>query len=331
MQSQENNPGSHSGLVLALSGGAAAGLAHVGVLQELAENSIPVRAVAGTSIGAEIGAFFASGMPLDELERLATDMDWKQTLQLFMPDLTTGGLVSGSKIIDYLSRELGAHAIEGLAMGFVAVATDLETGEQVVINRGSVVDAVRASISLPGLIAPHRIKGRWLVDGSVVNPVPFDVARERFGGPVLAVGVHAAVRARAARKSLPASSQWHTRARQLLRQPWMKRAGAMQAWIEAQLENHLKTRDAKTPWSARRVLDQAMGITQAEIVRLRAGKNPPDLMIEPDIGGIGVLEFYRGREAIAAGRKAVRKNLATIRGLLETGTRPAGRPDDPAS
>lgn len=329
MQSQEKNPGSNSGLVLALSGGGAAGLAHIGVLQELAENSIPVRAVAGTSIGAEIGAFLASGMPLDDLERLATAMDWKQTLQLFMPDLPTGGLVSGSKIIDYLNRELGAHDIEELAVGFVAVATDLETGEQVVIDHGDVVDAVRASITVPGLIAPHRIGQRWLVDGGVVNPVPFDVARERFGGPVLAVGVHAAVRV--TRKPLPVTSQWRARARQLLRQPWMKRAAPMQIWLQAQLENHLKTRDAKTPWTARRVLDQVMGITQTEIVRLRADRNPPDLMIAPDVGGIGVLEFYRGREAIAAGRKAVRKNLATIRSLLETGTRPAGRQDDPAS
>ncbi len=331
MQSQEKNPGSNSGLVLALSGGGAAGLAHIGVLQELAENSIPVRAVAGTSIGAEIGAFLASGMPLDELERLATAMDWKQTLQLFMPDLPTGGLVSGSKIIDYLSRELGAHAIEGMAMGFAAVATDLETGVQVVIDHGDVVDAVRASITVPGLIAPHRIGQRWLVDGGVVNPVPFDVARERFGGPVLAVGVHAAVRARTARKPLPDSSQWRARARQLLRQPWMKRAAPMQAWLQAQLENHLKARDAKTPWTARRVLDQVMAITQTEIVRLRTDRNPPDLMIAPDVGDIGVLEFYRGREAIAAGRKAVQKNLTAIRSLFEAGTRPVGRPDNPAS
>ena len=331
MQSQEKNPGSNSGLVLALSGGGAAGLAHIGILQELAENSIPVRAVAGTSIGAEIGAFLASGMPLDDLERLATAMDWKQTLQLFMPDLPTGGLVSGSKIIDYLNRELGAHDIEELAVGFVAVATDLETGEQVVIDHGDVVDAVRASITVPGLIAPHRIGQRWLVDGGVVNPVPFDVAREHFGGPVLAVGVHAAVRARTARKPLPDSSQWRARARQLLRQPWMKRAAPMQAWLQAQLENHLKARDAKTPWTARRVLDQVMAITQTEIVRLRTDRNPPDLMIAPDVGDIGVLEFYRGREPIAAGSMVVQKNLTAIRSLLGAGTRPAGRPDNPAS
>ena len=131
MQPQDKTPRNKTGLVLALSGGGAAGLAHVGVLQILAENSIPVRAVAGSSIGAEIGAFLASGMPMNELEKLATTMDWKLTLQLFMPDLPTGGLVSGRKIIDYLNKELGAHRIEDLAMGFAAVMTDLETGEHV--------------------------------------------------------------------------------------------------------------------------------------------------------------------------------------------------------
>jgi NTE family protein len=320
---------SESGLVLALSGGGAAGLAHVGVLQILAENSIPVRAVAGSSIGAEIGAFMASGMPMDELEKLATTMDWKLTLQLFLPDLPTGGLVSGSKIIDYLNRELGSHNIEDLTTGFAAVTTDLETGEQVVIDRGNLVDAVRASISIPGIIAPHRIDRRWLVDGGVVNPVPFDVARERFGGPVLAVGAHAAVRDRARRKPPLPSGLWRTRVRQLLRQPWMKHAGAMQAWLEAQLENHPKTRAEKSPWTTRRVLDQVMAITQAEIVRLRAGRSPPDLMIEPDVGDFGVLEFYRGREAIAAGRAAAREKMAEIKGLLETGADPQGASRNP--
>lgn len=330
MQPQDDSPRNKTGLVLALSGGGAAGLAHVGVLQILAENSIPVRAVAGSSIGAEIGAFLASGMPMDELGRLATTMDWKQALQLFMPDLPTGGLVSGRKIIDYLNKELGTHNIEDLAIGFAAVTTDLETGEQVVIDRGGLVDAVRASISIPGIIAPHRVDRRWLVDGGVVNPIPFDVARGRFGGPVLAVGVHAAVRDRARRHPSPPPGPWRTRVRQLLRQPWMKRAGAMQVWLEAQLENHPKPRGAESPWTARRVLDQVMAITQAEIVRLRAGTSPPDLLIEPEVGRIGVLEFYRGYEAIAAGRAAARNKLAEIRSLLETGSGPQGASRNPA-
>jgi NTE family protein len=319
MQPPNNFPLEKSGLVLALSGGGAAGMAHIGVLQILEENEIPVRAMVGTSIGAEIGAFTASGTPIKELASLATAFNWKQTLQLFMPDLPTGGLVSGRKIMDFLNTKLGVRNIEDLPMGYAVVTTDLETGEQVVLDSGRLVDAVRASISIPGLIAPYRIGQRWLVDGSVLNPVPFDVARDRFRGPVIAVAVHSAARALARRSSQPRPRQLSARVRQLLRQPWMARARGLEAWLEAQLENRQKARGEKPAWTTRRVLDQVMDITQAEIVRRRAAINPPDLMLVPDVSRIGPLEFYRGKEAIAAGRAAAREKLAEIKGLLEAG------------
>lgn len=331
MQSQDNLAHDKSGIVLALSGGGAAGLAHIGVIQTLTENAIPVRAIVGTSIGAEIGAFTANGMPIAELASLATDFDWKQTLQIFMPDLPTGGLVSGRKIMDFLNTKLGAHDIEDLPMGYAAVTADLETGEQVIVDRGGLVDAVRASISIPGLIAPHRIGSRWLVDGSVLNPVPFDVARERFGGPVVAVAVHSAVRQQTRRAHQPQSRQLPVRIRQLLRQPWMARTQGLEEWLEAQLENYRKTRDRKPWWTARRVLDQVMAITQAEMVRLRSARNPPDLMLAPDVGRIGALEFYRGKEAIAAGRAAAREKLEEIRDLLEAASNPQDASRHPAA
>ncbi len=316
MQPQDNLSHGKSGIVLALSGGGAAGLAPIGVIQTLAENAIPVRAIVGTSIGAEIGAFTASGMPIAELVSLATDFDWKQTLQLFLPDLPTGGLVSGRKIMDFLNTKLGSHDIEDLPMGYAAVTADLETGEQVIVDRGGLVDAVRASISIPGLIAPHRIGSRWLVDGSVLNPVPFDVARERFGGPVVAVAGHFAVRQQTKRGRPPKSRQLPVRLRQLLRQPWMARTQGLEEWLEAQLENYRKAQDKKPWWTARRVLDQVMAITQAEMVRLHAATNPPDLMLVPDVARIGRVEFYRGKEAIAAGRAATREKLEEIEALL---------------
>ncbi|MGE5240414.1 MAG: patatin-like phospholipase family protein [Bacteroidota bacterium] len=315
MVDRDKSASRDAGLVLALSGGGAPGIAHIGVLQVLEENAIPVRAVVGTSIGAEIGAFFASGMPVDELAVLATAFDWKQTLQLFMPDLPTGGVVSGRKIMDFLNARLGAHRIEELAFGYAAVAADLETGEQVVLDRDGLVDAVRASISIPGLITPHRVGNRLLVDGGVLNPVPFDVARQRFGGPVLAVAVHAAARQVARRKLPPRSRQWPQHVRQLLRQPWMMRAQGLEAWLEVQLEKYQKRSSAKSPWTARRVLDQVLLLTQAEMVRLRAATHPPDLMLLPAVGRIGRMEFYRGREAIAAGRAVARERLAEIKSL----------------
>jgi NTE family protein len=301
--------------VLALGGGGAAGIAHIGVLQVLAENGIAVRAIAGTSIGAEIGAFAATGMPPAEMVELATSFDWKQTLQLFMPDLPTGGLVSGKNIVEFLESRLGAHRIEDLSIGFVAVATDLATGEEAVIDRGGVVDAVRASISLPGIIAPFEIDGRRLIDGGVVNPLPFDVARERFGGPVVAVAVDSGSQKRSQLTS--ASPQWPTRVSQLLEQPWMPRVPALRTWLEEYVAGSGKGRDQPPPWGTQRVLQRAMEITEAEIVRQRARMNPPDLVLTPDVRDIGTFEFYRAGDAIEAGRRVALDNLAALRRLAQ--------------
>lgn len=315
---------SERGLVLALGGGGAAGLAHVGVLQVLEEHDIPVRAIAGTSIGAEIGAFYARGMTVADLEALATAIDWKQSLQLFLPDLPTGGLVSGERIVDFLQRWLGKRRIERLPLGYVAVAADLMRGEQVVLDRGDVVQAVRASISLPGVLAPVRIGRRWLVDGGVVNPVPFDVARARFGGPVLAVAVHGSVRHSAPRSGeLPVPSpEWPSRLQQLLRQPWMARLPGLREALRAQVRNaRARGPRSKPYWVARRVLDRVLDVAESEIVRLRTELSPPDVMLLPRVGEIGGLEFYRAREAIDAGRRAAEARLGEIRGLLGRGGR----------
>lgn len=304
------------GVVLVLGGGAARGVAHIGVLQVLEEQAIPVRAVVGTSIGAQIGAFFAAGVPVSALIELSVNVDWKQTLQFFLPDAAAGGLSSGKYIRALLSEGLSGKRIEALPLPYLAIATDLETGEYVVLDRGPVIDAVRASISLPGLLAPYRHDGRLLVDGGLVNPLPFDVARVHFGGPVLAVGVHPGARVLSKQEMLqPRSPTWRQRARQLLEQPWVKRAQPFRQWLESQLGNG-EVASQEPVWRTGPVLMQAMSITQAQLVRLRAAISPPDLMLMPDVHRIRPLEFYRAREAIQAGYSEARARLPEIRALL---------------
>jgi NTE family protein len=299
------------GLVLALGGGGARGLSHIGVLEVLAEHRVPVKAVVGTSIGAEIGAFLASGMPVERMKEVATGFDWRLTLQLFFPDLSDGGLVSGKRILAWLEEQLGPVAIEQLPMPFAAIAADLESGEQVVLDRGSLTQAVRASVSLPGTLAPLRADGRVLVDGGVVNQVPADVARRLFGGPVLAVAVHAASQgwSRPRRKV----NTWLEKAHQLLDEAWMGKARHLREELEAERE---APGEDLAAWSARLVLQRAALISQAELVRLRLAASPPDLLLVPDVHDIGILEFYRAEEAVEAGRAAARERLPEIEKLL---------------
>jgi NTE family protein len=146
----------------------------------------------------------------------------------------------------------------------------------------------------------------------VVNPVPFDVARERFGGPVVAVAVHSASQEHTLPE--PAAAQWPTYVAQLLAQPWMQRAPALRTWLEEYLDNS-EQRQPRSPWSIRRILDRALDITQQEVVRQRMRFNPPDLVVTPDVRDIGVLEFYRAREAIDAGRSAALAALPQLQRL----------------
>lgn len=302
------------GIVLALGGGGAAGLAHIGVLEVLAENGITVRAVAGTSIGAEIGAFLATGKTPGEIAGIARKFDWIRTLRLFMPDFPAGGVSSGSQIVKFLRAEIGERRIEELTMGYLAVAADVESGAMTVIDRGDLIEAVRASISLPGLMTPQRVGDKYFIDGGVLNPVPFDVARERFGGPVVAVAVHPGVPPMPA-LPVEAESEWPRRMRELLEQSWMPKAPQLREWVEQHGNHHKKKRKARTPWSARRILDRAHNMMLNELVELRGRLSPPDLMISPAVADIGLLEFYRADDAIAAGRRAAEERLPELKKL----------------
>jgi NTE family protein len=176
------------GVGLALSGGAARGIAHAGVLEVLVEADIPVRAVAGTSAGSVVGALFAAGVSPVEIGRLGLETHWSD---LFRARLPHAGLVSGEGLELFLERVIPARTFAELRLPFAAVATDLETGRRVDIVSGPLARAVRASCSLPVLFEPVSLGGRLLVDGGVSSQVPVRAVRETLCvGPVVVVDVN---------------------------------------------------------------------------------------------------------------------------------------------
>lgn len=176
-------------VALALGSGAARGLAHIGVLRALAEAGVTPCAVAGSSIGAVVGGAFAAGR-LDALAEFVNGLDWRRSAHLFLEaSFPRSGLIEGRKIEEILRQLLGRRDISELPVPFRAVATDVTTGREVVIDEGDLVSAIRASISVPGIFSPARRKGAHLVDGGLVNPVPVSVARALGGVGVVAVNV----------------------------------------------------------------------------------------------------------------------------------------------
>jgi NTE family protein len=170
---------------IALGSGAARGWAHIGVLRTLQQAGIRPDIVCGTSIGALVGAVYASDS-LDALEEWVRGLTWRKVLGFF--DFSfNGGFLKGAKLIAYLEDNLLDQTVEGLALPFAAVATDLRSGREVWLREGRAADVVRASIALPGLFTPVEHDGRLLVDGALVNPVPVSLCRAMGADFVIAV------------------------------------------------------------------------------------------------------------------------------------------------
>ena len=176
---------------VALGGGAAKGFAHIGVIKMLEANGFAPAVVSGTSAGSVVGALYASGMNAFELQEKAVSLDEAKIRDL---QLSSGGLVQGQKLEDYVNQQVQRKPLEQLSKPFVAVATRLEDGARTVFARGNTGQAVRASSSVPGVFQPVRIGKHHYVDGGVVSPVPVDAARQLGADVVIAVDISSKAR-----------------------------------------------------------------------------------------------------------------------------------------
>jgi NTE family protein len=256
---------------LALGSGGPRGLAHVGVLKVLLSHDIRPDIIAGTSIGALIGGAYATLGNIEDVERLAYSADMKAVLSaLFDPALRTG-LIKGQKATQFLREKIGDPDIASLSPMFFAVATDISTGEPVVFDHGSLVDAVRASVSIPLMFQPVNLGGRLLADGGLTQVVPAKVAREHGADVVIAVNLNA-------RLAEPLSP------------------------------------DQRWPGVLRRVAGQSIAILQYNLARENCAT--ADVVIAPDVYGIGWDSFWKPAQVIAGGERATEAMLPHILELL---------------
>ena len=289
-------PGTPPRIGLALSGGGARGIAHVGVLKALDEMRIPIHCVTGTSMGAIVGGTFASGTPPKRLEELVLGADWARLFRdkpprdeismrrkaddyktLFAPEfgVKDGGLALPKGVIAGVSIEaffrvlaepaIGVSDFRKLPIPFEAMATNIENGESVVLSSGSVAQAMRASMAVPGAIAPVEIDGRLLVDGGIANNLPIDQARKLCADVVIAVNI-----------STP---------------PLTREEITSALSVVGQLINFL----------GKQTVDQ-------QLKSMGSG----DVLIEPELGTISAASFERSAEAIRLGEQATRKMAASL-------------------
>jgi len=299
---------------LALSGGAAKGLAHIGVIKALEEAGIQVDFISGSSMGALIGAAYASGIPIDTLEKIAINTDWVTVAKLFVPGFSTAGLVDGKRVKGFLGSIYGDLRIEDCPIPFAATAADISTGKLYIINRGSLLEAIRASISIPIVFTPVRYQDILLVDGGLVDPVPIDIVKEMGADYIIAVHV---IHGRLASEKgeyiqienpePQTSATWKSTSEWLIKQLKMdsnKIKESKKAPIET--ENNSKT------LGIGRISENTLYIAQDIIARLQIELYKPDLVIEPDTRNINLYEFYRGKDAIEIGYNEAKKVLMSL-------------------
>ena len=254
-------------------------MAHVGVLAALERKGIPIDMIAGASIGAVIGAFYAAGKDISHIKNVVMSVNRRTMLSLMDFTLPKMGFIKGKRVTHWLKSNIGDINIEDLRIPFACIATDIQTGEEVVIKKGSVAEGLRASSSMPVTFTPAKWQGRYLVDGGLVDPLPVRVLREMGADVVIAVNVV----------------------------PYI---GDRDQKTNAEDLDSLK---GPNIFSILMRMISIMGY-QAAIAGLREA----DIIIAPNVGHIRPSDVNRARELILRGERAAQRAIPEIRRLLET-------------
>jgi NTE family protein len=297
---------------LALGSGSARGWSHIGIIEALAEAGIEPDIVCGTSMGSLVGAAYITGR-MTPLRVWAEAVSWREIVGMLDIRLMRGGLMDGRQIMGFLRSLEMAGSIEDAPKPFAAVATDLMTGEEIWLTAGPIVDAVRASIALPGIFSPARVDGKWLVDGGLVNPVPVSVCRALGAEIVIAVNLNSDLIGRRARGAILGRRQRSgPKARKDFLERLKKQMPVALRRPAGKLAPLLIERGESSPGYFD-VLANAIYIMQDQITQARLATEKPNVVLAPTLRNIGLLDFNRAAEAIAEGRACVARSLPDIR------------------
>ncbi len=294
---------------IAFGGGAARGWAHIGVLRALLAAGIKPYCISGTSIGAVVGGCYAA-RKLDKLEQFALSLTRRTVFGYFDVNLAGSGLISGRRLGQALQTALGGINIEDLDLPYTAIATEIGSGHEVWLTRGSLVECMRASYAIPGIFRPVRLDGRWLFDGALVNPIPVTVCRAMGAQYVIAVNLNADLFGLGAVLSDIEAKPDREEA------PEPQTLAATNGWgarklLQRQLFGRNQS-DPESPPSISTVMVDAINIVHDRIARSRLAGDPPDILISPRLNSFGLFEFHRAEEMIERGATAARRVLSDV-------------------
>lgn len=294
---------------IALGSGASRGWSHIGVIRALLEAGIEPDIICGTSVGAMVGASYATGR-LEALRDWVLSSTRTDVLRFFDIKPTKTGFVDVDRLTEFLYGYVAAEGvrIEDLEKPFVAVATDLDTGREIWLKEGELAHSVRASMAMPGLFPAVRDQHRWLVDGGLVNPVPVSVCRAHGADVVIGVNLNTDIVGKWRRKADTERS---------------REDGGVLRSMKKQAREYSSSLfpgngDKEAPPGLFYAIPSAINIFQDRITRSRLVGDPADVLVTPRVGHIGILDFQRAEEAMQKGVEAVESALDEIRRALRT-------------
>jgi NTE family protein len=310
---------------LALGSGASRGWAHIGIIDALEKADIPIDIIAGCSVGGYIGAIYASG-GLGSLKEFLFRMDGKKIFSYFDVAFSRSGLLNGTKRVNELfSMHTQVKTFEELNIPLAMVATDLARGEKVVLQSGSITNALRATMSYPGIFAPVKINGCWLVDGGLVDPVPVGVARAMGADIVIAVDLTTRIVSR--RKNRPEThhdaierpaSPEHVGAEPDERHAIVKKLSSYFELFENNIKNMqpLPQQKESMPPDLIETITTSINIMEERISRINLAVDRPDILIQPRLGELKMMNFDRVEHAIEEGYIGVQEKIIDIKTLM---------------
>lgn len=280
---------------LVLGSGGARGMAHIGIIRCLEDNGYRITNIAGASIGALIGGFYAAGK-LDKYQSWVTALDRRDVLRLLDLSFDGGGLFKGDKIMNVLRKLLSDAQIEQLPIEFTAVAVDIERQREVWLTEGSLFEAIRASIAIPSVFKPHFYRNMMLVDGGVLNPVPMAPTLRTVTDLTLAVNLNgreeiprptAAVRKKKPPKTNPEDQNTVQR--------------AVSRFIDRWSSENAKEAEPKNKWSIMELVNRSIDTMQNTIAHMKLAAHQPDILIEIPRSVGGLFDYNLAEDIIEEG------------------------------
>jgi len=299
---------------LALGSGSARGWAHIGAIEAIEEAGVPIHYIAGTSIGAFVGAVYATGH-LASLKEFALQMDWKKVISYFDVVFPKSGFMDGKKVHELFSLHTDAKTFADFNIPVRMVATDLKTGKKVVIDSGNIIEGIRASVSVPGVFTPVKRGDQWLVDGGLVDPVPVSVVRNMGADFVIAVDLNSdLINHDYKLNKKPSIETLPKKERNELVIRIAAQYNSAEKAVKAKINRWISS-STKSP-NIIDVMGTSLGIMQEQLSRINLAMDPPNILIQPRLGDLKMFDFDQAERSIKEGYTQAKYQIDNIKSIL---------------